>query len=381
MKWIITSLFILSLIGCSKPQKTPYLTLDTGNQKIDTAELFFLQEDFQFFDRAILQAESNSSVFIKDSVPNGVYQLRIDKVPVSTLLISSTLPSVIKGDFNHYNPKLTISNNKETTALWACEQMVTNLEEEISNIAASIPDSVKAGDYIQTRDSIFNLINTKIKAKTKEIKRVNNNFRNSLLPLLTIQLKAGNHFIFSPHEEADLIYETSNHLNTLYPDYLPVKKLAQQVDSLMHWNLFNAITKEGRTLPGVRIPNAWGENIAIDSIVNQPTLFVLWQSNDPSSREISKQLMRWSRKYRSQGLQICMISFDTNRKQWLSTIKQDRLALLHLSDLKGTESEVLHQLGLTSLPYLLLVDKNKIIMKRTKLLEELSVSMQQLMKN
>ncbi|MCT4591258.1 MAG: thioredoxin-like domain-containing protein [Carboxylicivirga sp.] len=381
MRWIINSFLILLLIACSKPIKTPYLTIDPGNQNIGVPELFYLQQDYQFFDRAMQKANENSFVFIKDSVPAGIYQLRIDDTPVSTLLISSSFPAVIKGDLNKYNPQLTITNNKETAALWNCKQLVKKLEDEIGEISSSIPDSVRSEQFLHSRDSIYSLINNKINAKAKDIKRLNNNFRNTLLPLLTIQLKAGNHYIFNPLTEADLIYETSNQLKTLYPDYHPVKALSKQVDSLMNWNLFNSITKEGRTLPDIKIPNAWNQNIAIDSLATQPTLFVLWSSNNAASRETSQQLMRWTRPYRSKGLQICMISFDTNRQEWLDAIKQDRLAVLHLSDLKGDESPVLNQLGLTSIPYLLLVDENKIIVKRTKILEELSSSLNQLMKN
>ena len=371
----------MALFSCSKPQKVPYLTLSTQGQYVNSAELYLLENDYQLFDRAFTEAETERLIFIKDSVPEGIYQLRIDGKTIATLLLNSTAPAVIKGDFKTTQAKLSITGNAQTAALWKCQQIVQEIEESIAKIATQIPDSIKENAYWQARDSIYRLINHEIESKTAEILKINKNNRNSLLPLLTVQMKAGNHFIINPSKESDLIYEVSNQLTNLYPHYAPVKVFAKRVDSLMTQNVFNSITKEGRTLPSLTIPDAWKQNVIIDSLLTKPTLFVLWKSDNEASRLITKQIMRWSRTYRNQGLQLCMISFDTDKNTWLSAIKQDRLAVQHLSDLKGESSPILNQLGLTSIPYLILVDKNKIIVKRTKELEELSVSVQQLMKN
>jgi len=381
MKFQFIILTCLALFSCSKPQKVPYLTLSTQGQYVNSAELYLLENDYQLFDRAFTEAETERLIFIKDSVPEGIYQLRIDGKTIATLLLNSTAPAVIKGDFKTTQAKLSITGNAQTAALWKCQQIVQEIEESIAKIATQIPDSVKENAYWQARDSIYRLINHEIESKTAEILKINKNNRNSLLPLLTVQMKAGNHFIINPTKESDLIYEVSNQLTNLYPHYAPVKVFAKRVDSLMTQNVFNSITKEGRTLPSLTIPDAWKQNVVIDSLVTKPTLFVLWKSDNEASRLITKQIMRWSRTYRNQGLQLCMISFDTDKNTWLNAIKQDRLAVQHLSDLKGESSPILNQLGLTSIPYLILVDKNKIIVKRTKELEELPVSVQQLMKN
>ena len=197
---------------------------------------------------------------------------------------------------------------------------------------------------------------------------------------MLVKLQAGNHLIFHPENNSEEYYEVCNHLKERFPDYAPVQKFAFQIDSLMSWNIFNSITKEGRKLPSIAIPNAWGQKIVIDSINNKPTLFVIWKSTDQACRAVSKRLMRWTWPYRNKGLHLCMISLDEDKSDWLAAIKQDRLTVLHLSDLKGLESPVLDQLGLRTIPSFLLVNEDKIIVKRTTELEMLSASITEIIK-
>lgn len=381
MKHISLIFFAIVLVACSKPQKTPYLTLKPDIRISGEAELFILNDGYRLYDKGLIDEETNQLFFIKDSVPEAIYELRVNGQATATILINGTFPFSINGNFNDESPTLNIVGNDVTKTLWKCESSVRKLEKEIAQITSNIPDSIIAEDFIRVRDSIYNRINTSIERRAKEIKRLQKNYRNTLLPLLLSQLKAGNHYLFNHEREADYLYETSNQLSSLYPNYLPVRGFASEVDSIMNQNLFNSLTKEGRTLPSITIPNAWNQPISLDTLITKPTLLVLWKSDDVNSRQISKQLMRWTRSYRRQGLQVSMISFDKNKDSWLNAIKEDRLALLHLSDLRGETSPILKEFGLSALPSLLLLDENRIIVKRAKELEELSPAIQQIIKN
>ncbi|MBS2210043.1 TlpA family protein disulfide reductase [Carboxylicivirga mesophila] len=380
MRYFVLAAMALLFLNCSKPQKTPYLTIKPEQDLNGKVELYRIDETTQLFDRAI-QAEEGHWEFVTDSVPEGIYSLHINGEKVASLIINSTFPATITGHFQVNDQRLSVSGNSETKALWKCEQLAREAAYEIEQLVAGRPDSIVAEEFVHVRDSFYTNINAIIDKKAKEINRIANNHRNTLLPLLAMQLKAGNHYLFHPEQYADLYYETSNQLQNRYPDYWPVRQFATHVDSLMNRSLFNAITKEGRTFPAISVPDAWKQEVRLDSLISQPTLFVIWKSDDAASRHITGQLMRWTRPYRNQGLKVCMISMDDDRDKWLSAIKEDRLAVLHLSDLNGDTSPVLQQLGLSAIPYLLLTDTNRIIVKRTRELDDLSTAMRQLMKN
>lgn len=375
-------LFISVLIfACSKPLKTPYLTLKPDVPISGQVELYYLNSEYTLFDAAIPNEGNADLCFRKDTIPTGFYELRIDRKAIAKLIISSAMPFSISGSFDLDNPNLVIVGNEETKALWKAQELSSQLNDEILNISEAIPDSILSEKFIPTRDSIYTLINKNISTKAQEIEKLNQKHRNSLLSLLTIQLKAGNHPIFHPDTYIDYYNETNNHLTATYPKYKPVAAFSHTVDSLMNWSLFNSISKEGRKIPSIEIPDAWNQMVKIDELDSIPTLFVIWKSDNIEARNITKQLMRWTWSYRNRGLKLCMISLDDNQEQWLTAIKEDHLACLHLSDLKGNESKVLQQLGLKQEPYLLLIDKHKNIVKRATELDELSFSLQQLMKN
>lgn len=380
MRYFVLATMAILFLYCSKPQKTPYLTIKPAQDMDGEVTLHRSSDGDQLFDKAQHTGEGYW-VFVKDSVPEGIYYLYFNGKKVAPLIISTTFPATITGRFKTDDWQLTITGNPETKALWKCERLVKEAEVQIKQLVQNRPDSIVVEEFIAVRDSMYSAINSIIDKKAKDIIRITNSHRNTLLPLPVMQLKVGNHLLFNPAQYADLYYEISNQLQNRYPEYSQVKQFATYVDSLMSRSLFNAITKEGRTFPAISVPDAWKQMVQLDSLINRPTLFVIWKSDDAASRNITSQLMQWTRPYRNQSLQVCMISMDEDREKWLNAIKDDRLAVLHLSDLNGDTSPVLQQLGLSSIPYLLLVDGNRIIVKRTRELDDLSHAMRQLMKN
>jgi len=381
MKHCLFILLVVVLSACTKPQKTPYLTLKPDIPISDKIELYYLEDTYTLFDVTTIDEESSNIYFRKDTVPEGIYELRINNKPIAPIIISSALPFSINGNFAAGLEQLSVTNNEETKALWKAKLIANTLTNEIQQVAINIPDSLPENEFNRYRDSLYLEINGLIDNTRNKLNKLNKKHQKSLLPLFLVKLQAGNHRIFHPENNSDEYYELSNHLKNQYPKYAPVQQFAFQIDSLMSWNVFNSITKEGRKLPSISIPNAWGQEFVIDSIDDKPTLFLIWNSTDKASRDITKRFMRWSWPYRNKGVQVCMISLDDNKDDWLTAIKQDRLAVLHLSDLKGKQSQIMDQLGLKTIPTLLLINKEKIIVKRTTELEKLTASIEEIIKN
>jgi len=377
--FIIISVAVFT--ACSKPQKAPYLTLKPDLPISGQAELYYLSDDYTLFDVASGNEDNSNLCFRKDSVPEGIYELRINQERIAHLIISSSMPFSISGNFIPDLSQLTITNNDETKALWKAKSITQQLDHDIRQLATNLPDSLPEKQYAVYKDSLYQQVSHLIESTRNKIDQLKMKHEKSLLSLLLVKLQAGNHLIFHPENNSEDYYEVCNHLKGRYPNYVPVQKFAFQIDSLMSWNVFNSITKPGRKLPAITIPNAWGKQVLIDSLVTKPTLFILWKSSDTASRTITKKLMRWSWLYRSKGLQVCMISLDDNKNDWLTAIKEDRLSLLHLSDLKGINSPMMDQMGLKSVPTLLLVNTDKIIVERTTELELLTESIREIIKN
>ncbi|MCU4174080.1 TlpA family protein disulfide reductase [Carboxylicivirga sp. N1Y90] len=368
MKKALIAILVLQVWSCSKPQKTPFLTFSSDALSITKVELFQLKNGYTLSDVAAFDEDLQLWAFRSDTVLTGIFELRINDNKKIPLIISDAMPSAIVEN----KKELTIDGNHETQTLWKANQLVNQFEEFINKQASNFPDSLLSTDFEYHRDSVFRLIENSKNDCQSRIQLLIEKHSNSILPLLLVQLKAGNHLLFDYNKDAEIYYRIDELLYQKYANYQPVNNFHMRVDSLRRWMTYTSVSNPGRPLPDISVPNAWGDPIALSSFKDKNTLFVLWNSQNESSRIFTKQLRRWSRPYRLKGLEICMISLDTDKEKWKKAIKEDNLPYWHLSDLKGEKSAVYSDLGLNSLPTFLLVDKDGIIIAKNKDLNSLT---------
>lgn len=361
MRIIVFALIIGLFAFCSKPQKTPYLTYTPLSYSISKVELYRLNKGYELFDRAERNDENNRWAFRADSVPQGIYQLRIDNTTIIPLLLEGTMPSSI----TYANQDLIISGNPQTETLWKAHGIIDELSENIKASASAFPDSMESEYFNHYRDSVFQWIETQKNKSRKSITQLIERNKSSLLPLILVQLKAGNHHIYNFKTNTNMYFKVDEYLKSYNPNYLPVKDFNSRVDSLRSWIYYTSVTNPGKALPDLHIPNAWGDPIPLSRFKGKNTMYLVWNSESDESRIITKQLMSWTRKYRYKGLDLCLISTDTNKDLWQNAIKADNLPVWHLSDLKGKASPILAGLGLTQVPTMILVDKEGIILARS----------------
>lgn len=369
--YILVSIFILS---CSKPRLTPYLTYSSTSPGIQKVELYRLDSIYTFFDQAENDVKKGLWAFRSDSVPSGIYQLRVDEKRIIPLILNGTAPSGI----NDNDDELTITGNHQTSQLWKAKQITHQLEEKIKLLGQSFPDSLENKTFIQYKDSIFSLIESLKDKARKQITQIINHNEDKLLPLLLVQLKAGNHHIFNYTTDANMYFTVDDYLQSYNATYRPVSEFNQKVDSLRSWVYYTSVTLPGKTLPDISVPNAWNIPISLSRFRGRNTLYLLWNSESDKSRRITRQLMTWTKTYRYKGLNLCLISTDTDKTKWQKAIKEDQLPVWHLSDLKGKDSPVLAGLGITKIPTFILVDKEGIIIERTSNQGNITAALKQL---
>ncbi len=346
--------------SCSKPLRTPYLTYASELYSIQNVELFHLDTSYTFFDRAIKDPKSQIWAFRSDSVPAGIYQLRIDK-QVIPLILEGSMPVAISNTEN----KLTITGNIPTQQLWKAQQVALELEDKVNSLGQSFPDSLETSAFIHYKDSVFALIEAQKLQTQKQITHMINRNKDNLLPLLLVQLKAGNHHLFNYNTDANMYFTVDDYLQSYNASYTPVIEFNQKVDSLRSWIYYTSVTLPGKTLPDISIPNAWNNPIPLSRFRGNNMLYLIWNSESEVSRNITKQLMKWSKTYRYKGVGLCLIATDSDKDKWQDAIKEDQLPVWHLCDLKGKNSPILAGLGITKIPTFILVNKEGTILERS----------------
>ncbi len=94
------------------------------------------------------------------------------------------------------------------------------------------------------------------------------------------------------------------------------------------------------------------------------TLLYFWASNNANSRIENKNVAKLYDKYKGKGLQLYGISMDDNKNTWLTTLNEDKLEGVEVSDLLGINSVGAQVYLIANLPTTFVLDPSgKIIDK------------------
>lgn len=107
------------------------------------------------------------------------------------------------------------------------------------------------------------------------------------------------------------------------------------------------------------LPDTTGKLVSLKDIHSTYTLLDFWSSWCGPCRSENKLLRTVYTKYKSKGLEIVSISMDQTKMPWINAIHKDGLTWLQLCDFNAWNGIVAKQVNLTSIPYNLLLDKDK----------------------
>lgn len=129
--------------------------------------------------------------------------------------------------------------------------------------------------------------------------------------------------------------------------------------------------------PSFSLTDIDGKTVSLSDFKGQYVFVDFWASWCGPCRKENPHLVEAYQKYHDQGLEIIGISLDDKKANWLKAIEADKLPWVHLSDLKGWQSDLAIEYGIKSIPMNFLVDRDgKIIAKdlRGEALAELLAS-------
>ena len=121
------------------------------------------------------------------------------------------------------------------------------------------------------------------------------------------------------------------------------------------------------TFPVFQLPTTTGETYSNDSTLQYPTIYVFWASWNLASLELLDEIKQHyhvinptRRGIKQIFIDVVDISIDTKPDLHRIAVKREGWPWeQHLIDYKGWESSVLNNLGITKIPTLIIVEKNK----------------------
>ena len=133
-------------------------------------------------------------------------------------------------------------------------------------------------------------------------------------------------------------------------------------------------TEKGQHIDDVSLKTPEGEELSVMSEVskNRITILDFWASWCGPCRAEMPAMIELYKKYHEQGLGIIGISLDEKHDDWVKAIGEFGLTWPQISDLKGWNSQAAEQFNVKSIPFMIVLDQQGVILEKGLRGEQLS---------
>lgn len=134
------------------------------------------------------------------------------------------------------------------------------------------------------------------------------------------------------------------------------------------------------TIPDLELSDIYGKKIRLSSLLGKIVLLDFWSAQLGNSNVLNAELKEIYAKYRNAAtpFEVYQVAVDTSKPLWISTVQEQQLPWISVSDLRGRASTALGTYNVTKLPTSFLIDKEGTIVGRDIRGEELERKLQQL---
>ncbi len=123
----------------------------------------------------------------------------------------------------------------------------------------------------------------------------------------------------------------------------------------------------GGTAPDFKMITPEGDSLSLYDVKAKVKILDFWASWCGPCRAENPNVRKMYQKYKSAGLEVVSVSFDTKKEAWLKAIREDGLDWIHLSDLKGWNSIASDLYEVHGIPCIFVLDEsNRIIAEKLR---------------
>ena len=314
------------------------LTLD-GIEKVDSCQIN--NESFSFNYKA-------------DSI--NFYRISESDINYGLIAIQNKDTIVFNADISSL-VNFQASGSKEVEGNTQLLEIINSIKPKTDSLKIIYQKSVGTLEESIILERIRKRYDNIILQQKKDLKRFIDENPNLFINLITLQQLGDIAEYFNYYEKV------SSNLDSLYPNNFWINDVKEKV-------LSEKNTVIGTHAPNFKINDSQGKLFELSNLKGSYVLIDFWASWCVPCRRENPLIVDLYNTYHTKGLKIVGISLDDTTKSidakanWLKAVNQDGLRWKQVSQLKGFESSVCLDYGITSIPSTFLLDENGIIIAR-----------------
>ena len=249
------------------------------------------------------------------------------------------------------------SGSKEVEGNIQLLEIINSIKPKTDSLKIIYQKSVGTVEESIVLERIRKRYDSIILQQKEDLKRFIDENPNLFINLITLQQLGDVAEYFNYYEKV------SSNLDSLYPNNFWINDVKEKL-------LGEKNTAIGAQAPNFKINNSQGKPFELSTLKGSYVLLDFWASWCVPCRRENPMIVDLYNTYHPKGLEIVGISLDDTTKtidakaNWLKAINQDGLKWNQLSQLKGFESSVCIDYGITSIPSTFLLDENGVIIAR-----------------
>ena len=350
-------LFFISILffgACSIDERNISGTITNA----EDGQWIFLEKltlnEIEKVDSCQIKNESFSFNYKSDSI--NFYRISESEKNYGLIAIKNKDTIIFKADISSL-VNFQASGSKEVEGNTQLLEIINSIKPKTDSLKTIYQKSVGTEEESIVLERLRKKYDIIIFQQKEEFKRFIDENPNLFINLITLQQLGDIAEYFNYYEKV------SSNLDSLYPNNFWVNDIKEKV-------LAEKNTAIGVQAPNFKINDSQGKLFKLSTLKGSYVLLDFWASWCMPCRRENPLIVDLYKKYHPLGLEIVGISLDDTTKSidaktnWLKAINQDGLEWKQVSQLKGFESSVCLDYGITSIPSTFLLDENGIIIAR-----------------
>ena len=350
--FFISALFLLS---CESPAKKGLFTVkgelkNAPDQKVYLEEISFKQQPPQVFDTAEIKKGKFEVKAV--AAEEGLYRLRFEKnagyifindkpeIRFNADAYDSTLQSA------RFNTPGNASLTKFIILLDSLHSALISQDGNLKNVQRQNNDSLA-----KIAQQEFNSTNNRYKSFLTQY------IDTTASPVIAL-------FALSYSEDIamDTVKTLISALTKKFPKNSSVAEVARQLDQYTaaqnqpQPQAQPGQVMEGQMAPNFTLPDIDGKPFALSSLRGKYVLLDFWASWCGPCRKENPNVVAMYKQFKDKNFTVLGVSLDSDKKLWLSAIKDDGLVWKQVSDLKFWNNAAAALYNVDAIPYNVLID-------------------------